>query len=435
MALIVAGISHQTAPIELRERVVVRPQDVHEALSAILRESNAVEAAVISTCNRTELYIAEGKTDSIPAIWRDLSKRLGTDASRYGYVRRDREAISHLFRVASGIDSMILGEVQIHGQVRDAWEMCRDYSGAILNRLFQTALLVSSRVREETGVGRGAASVSSAAVQLSKKIFGSLAGRQAMILGAGDVAEVALECLMDEGVRAAVVANRTFERATELAQRHGASAIHYDACWARIRDVDLLLCSTASPHPIVTVARLQPGLVARGDRPLCILDVALPRDVDAEVRSLGNVYLYDLDDLRAAASANLERRAKDLPAAESIIAAEVEKYWTWLAGLAAVPVVTEFRAAMDRLRELELEHARRRLGELNPEQAEALEYFSRSLMNKFLHEPSVRLRAAAANGRGLGVVDAARYLFGLDDETHLTADQGADQNSEKHIDK
>jgi glutamyl-tRNA reductase len=258
MALIVAGISHHTAPIELRERAVFRPQDVGDALAAIIAEGSCAEGAIISTCNRTELYIVEGKGDSVPTIWQDLSNRLGTDASRYGYVRRDREAVNHLFRVAAGLDSMILGEAQIHGQVRDAWEMCRTHSGAILNRLFQTALLVSSRVREETGVGRGAASVSSAAVQLSKKIFGSLSGRQAMILGAGDVAELALECLMDEGVRAAVVANRTYERASELAHRHGAHAIHYDECWARIRDVDLLLCSTASPHPFVTVARLQP---------------------------------------------------------------------------------------------------------------------------------------------------------------------------------
>lgn len=435
MALIVAGISHHTAPIDLRERVVFRPQDVSDALAGILESSQAKEAALISTCNRTELYIVEGSGDSVPSIWRDLSNRLGGDASRYGYVRRDREAVNHLFRVASGLDSMILGEVQIHGQVRDAWEMCRAQSGAILNRLFQTALLVSSRVREETGVGRGAASVSSAAVQLSKKIFGSLNGRQAMILGAGDVAELALECLMDEGVRAAVVANRTFERANDLAQRHGARAIHYEECWARIRDVDLLLCSTASPHPIVTVGRLQPGLAARGDRPLCILDVALPRDVDAEVRTLENVYLYDLDDLRAAAAANLERRAQDLPAAESIIASEVEKYWAWLAGLAAVPVVTEFRAAADRMREAELELARKRLGTLSPEQSEALDHFSRALMNKFLHEPSVRLRAAAANGRGLGVVDAARYLFGLEEEKSVTSSQDAESNSAQSRDE
>ncbi|MEO7366303.1 MAG: glutamyl-tRNA reductase, partial [Gemmatimonadaceae bacterium] len=172
--------------------------------------------------------------------------------------------------------------------------------------------------------------------------------------------------------------------------------------------------STASPHPIVEIAHVEPALAQRGDRPLCILDIALPRDVEANVATLENVFLYDLDDLKAAAAANLERRNEDVPAAEKIIATEVEKYWDWLAGLAAVPVVTEFRSQMERLRSDELAIALRRIGDLSDEQTEAVEHFSRALMNKFLHEPSVRLKAAAANGRGLGIVDAARYLFALE---------------------
>ena len=298
--------------------------------------------------------------------------------------------------------------------MKSAWEECRAQSGPIVNRLFQNALLAASRAREETGIGRGAASVSSAAVQLAKKIFGGLASRRAMILGAGDVAELALECLLAEGVRVAIVANRTHERAQILAARHGATAMHYDQCWDALRDVDLLICSTSSPRPVVSVERVRAGVEARGDRPLCILDIALPRDVEAAVGDLDNVFLYDLDGLRAAAAANLERREEDIPAARAIIAAEAQKYWDWVAGLAAVPVVREFREEMDRLRSTELAAALRRLGPLSPEQAESIEHFSKSLMNKFLHEPSVRLRAAAANGRGLGVVDAARYLFGLE---------------------
>jgi len=285
----------------------------------------------------------------------------------------------------------------------------------VLNRLFQTALLVASRVRTETSIARGAASVSSAAVQLAKKIFGSLQGRRAMVLGAGEMAELALECLTSEGVRAAIVANRTFERAQVLARRHGASALRYEECWGRLHQMDLLLCSTSAPHAIVLPQHVRPALDARGDQPLCILDIALPRDVDPQIAELDNVFLYDLDDLRAVVAANLERRAAELPSAEQVIGTEVEKYWQWLAGLAAVPVVTRFRQDMDRLREEELAQAMRKLGPLSPAQCEAIEHFSRSLMNKFLHEPSVRLRAAAANGRGLGIVDAARYLFALDD--------------------
>jgi glutamyl-tRNA reductase len=195
--------------------------------------------------------------------------------------------------------------------------------------------------------------------------------------------------------------------------------MHYEQCWDSLRDVDVLICSTAAPVPVLTLSRIGGAIDARGDRPLCILDIALPRDVDPEVGSLDNVFLYDLDDLRAAAAANLERREEDVPAAHAIIAEEGQKFWDWVAGLAAVPVVREFRDEMDRLRSTELAAALKRIGPLSPEQADAIEQFSRSLMNKFLHEPSVRLKAAAANGRGLGVVDAARYLFALErKETH-----------------
>jgi glutamyl-tRNA reductase len=424
LALIVAGISHVTAPIEVREKLTFRPQDAVRELAHLRDERLIREGVILSTCNRTEIYAVEESGDALSDFSALLSSRLGRDVAEFMYVHRDREATSHLFGVAAGLDSMILGEAQIQGQVKDAWEQCRGESGPILNRMFQSALQAASRAREETGIGRGAASVSSAAVQLAKKIFGGLGGSRAMILGAGDVAEIALECLMNEGVRVAIVANRTHERAQTLAERHGATAMHYDECWESLRDVDVLICSTASPVPVVTVARVRDSIEARGDRPLCILDIALPRDVEAAVGEIDNVFLYDLDDLRAAAEANLEQRAEDVPAAREILADEVQKYWDWVAGLAAVPVVREFRDEMDRLRTAELAAALRRLGPLSPEQAEAIEQFSRSLMNKFLHEPSVRLKAAAANGRGLGVVDAARYLFALEGKPHSDTEKG-----------
>ncbi len=414
MSLVVVGVSHRTAPVEVREKICFGKTEGRQALRSLRDTGLVSEAVMLSTCNRTELYLVDNSDDSISLVRELLTSRLGEDSSRYTYVHRDRDAARQLYSVASGIDSMILGEAQIHGQVRDAWEESHEESGAALNRLFQSSLLVGSRVREETGIGRGAASVSSAAVQLSKKIFGSLTGRRAMVLGAGDVAAIALECLRNEGVRVTIVANRTFERAQTLAAEHQAVAMRYDECWSSLHAVDILLCSTASPHAIVEVAHVAPALQMRGDKPLCILDIALPRDVTANVGELENVFLYDLDDLKAAAAANLERRGEDIPAAQRIIDGEVEKYWQWLAGLAAVPVVTEFRSQMDRVRADELAAALRRIGGLSEEQTEGLEHFSRALMNKFLHEPSVRLRAAAANGRGLGVVDAARYLFALE---------------------
>jgi glutamyl-tRNA reductase len=284
----------------------------------------------------------------------------------------------------------------------------------VLNRLFQTSLLVAGRVRNETSIARGAASVSSAAVQIAKQIFGSLQGKRAMVLGAGEMAELALECLVDQGVRAAIVANRTFERAKELADRYGAAAMHFDECWTSLADVDVMVCSTAAPGAVVFVEHIRPLLAVRGDRPLCILDIALPRDVDLAVRRLENVFLYDLDDLQAVVAANVERRHREMPSAEHVINGEVDRYWDWLAGLAAVPTLTQVRTRMESMREREVSEALRRLDHLAPAERAVVEELSRSLMNKFLHEPTVRLRAAAANGRGLGVVDTVRYLFGLE---------------------
>ena len=414
MALTAIGVSHRTAALDIRERLVISPSMLAAAVSEIRAATGARESVVLSTCNRTELYLVEGEQDVATAAIGVLSRRLGDDASPVAYVRRERDAVAHLFRVASGLDSMILGEAQIQGQVRDAWELGRAASGVVLNRLFQSALGVAARVRTETSVGRGAASVSSAAVQLAKQIFGSLSGRRAMVLGAGEMAELALECLIAEGVRTTIVANRTFEGAQTLAERRGATAMHLDECWAGLADVDLVLCSTAAPHPIVRVQHLLASLERRRDRPLCILDIALPRDVDPAVRSLSNVFLYDLDDLRAVVAANIERRRDELPSAEQLIGVEVDRYWEWLAGLRAVPVLTGVRAAAEQMREREVAQLLRRMSHLAPADRDAIEQLSRSLMNKFLHEPSIRLRAAAANGRGLGIVDAARYLFGIE---------------------
>ena len=430
MGLIVAGVSHRTAPIETREKCAFGVRDTGPALESLRAAAGIREGVLLSTCNRTEFYLIEGDADGPGAVWATLTARLGADATPFGYVRRDREAVRHLMRVTSGLDSMVVGEAQIKGQVRDAWEVSRPYSGPVLNRLFQTAQSVAARVRTETAIGRGAASVSSAAVLLAKKIFGTLNGRHAMVLGAGDMAELALQCLLDEGVRAVLVANRTFERADELARRHGATAMRYEDCWSALTTVDLVICSTAAPHAVVTCEHVADAVAARGDRPLCILDIALPRDVEPEVGALDNVFLYDLDDLRAVVAANLEQRQSHLPSAEQLIDGEVERYWQWLAGLAAVPVVADFRAAMDRVRAEELAHAARRLGELTPAQRDVVDHFSRSLMNKFLHAPSVRLRAAAANGRGLGVVDTARYLFGLDDAPPPSAAEHASGSGE-----
>jgi glutamyl-tRNA reductase len=357
--------------------------------------------------------VVEGDQPAAPAVWALYAERVGGDASGFGYVRRDRDAVAHLFRVVSGIDSMVVGEAQIHGQVRDAWESSRSSSGAVLNRLFQTALLVGGRVRSETELGHGAMSVSSAAVQLAKKIFGSLVGKRAMVLGAGEMAELALASLQAEGVRAAVVANRTFERAQALADLYGASAVRYEEAWTALADVDVLLCSTASPHVVVGADRVRDGLARRGDRPLCILDIALPRDVDPAVRGLHGVFLYDLDDLRSVAEANLRERQRDAAAAEALVESEVVAFLDAHRSRRAVPLLVALRERAEEIRRSEIAKARPRLGPLTPEQERALDSATAAIVNKLLHTPTVCLKEMARTGQTDQQATLVRRVLGL----------------------
>jgi glutamyl-tRNA reductase len=424
MPVAVVGASHRTAPIELRERLAFARAELPGALAALAHEPGA-EAVILSTCNRTELYLATG--DGGEAIERAeamLAARIGVSreqAAQWLYVHRDREAAHHLFRVAAGLDSMIVGEPQIQGQVRDAYTAAREAVagpepavGPALNRMFQTALGVGGRVRSETGLGVGAASVSSAAVELAKKIFGSLRGRRALVLGAGEMSEVTLECLQGEGVETAVVANRTFERARELAERWGGAAIHWEGFAGALAHVDIVICSTAAPRPVLTLERFRQALPRGARRPLCIIDIAIPRDVDPAVADQKNVFLYNVDDLQGIVDASLDRRRAELPAAERIVERGVEEFWGWYASLAVVPTIRALRDHGERVRQDELERHLARLRHLSDDDRAAVDALTRSLLNKLLHAPTARLRDAAGNGRGTGVLDTVRYLFELD---------------------
>jgi glutamyl-tRNA reductase len=424
MPVAVVGASHRTAPIELRERLAFGRAELPGALAALAGDAGG-EAVVLSTCNRTEVYLAAG--DGGEAVERAeamLAGRLGADtgeAGRWLYVRRDRDAAQHLFRVAAGLDSMIVGEPQIQGQVREAYAAARDVAagrgpvvGPALNRMFQTALGVGGRVRSETGLGIGAASVPSAAVELAKKIFGSLKGRRALVLGAGEMSEVTLECLRGEGVRTAVVANRTYDRARELAEKWGGEAIQWDEFAGALAGVDIVICSTAAPVPVLTTERFRRALPRGPRRPLCIIDIAIPRDVEATVGEQRNVFLYNVDDLQQIVDASLDRRRSELPAAEEIVTAGVEDFWGWYASLAVVPTIRALRDHGERVRQEEVERALGRLRHLSDDDRAAVEALTRSLLNKLLHAPTARLREAAGNGRGTGVLDTVRYLFELD---------------------
>ena len=427
MPLAVIGVSHRTAPLEVRERLVFGRAEIPAALARLLEGGHADEVALLSTCNRTEIYLTVPEMQTGEAAVRALlAERLGESpesTGRFLYLHRDRAAVEHAFRVSSGLDSMILGEPQIQGQVKEAYQAARETTtlagpavGTVLNRLFQSSLRVGGRVRSETDLGRGAASISSAAVELAKKIFGSLAGRRALVLGAGEMSEVTLECLRAEGVRSCVVANRTYERAAELAQEWGGRAIHWEELGDELPGADIVICSTAAPHPVLTRERVRTALPGGVKRPLCIIDIAMPRDVEPRVGDEPNVFLYNIDDLQQIVDANLGRRQQQLPRAEAIIGEVAEEFWAWYSGLVVVPTIRDLRARAEAVRAEELEKALRRLSHLPEEDRAAVEALTRAMLNKLLHAPTVRMREAAGNGRGTTVLDTVRYLFELDRE-------------------
>ena len=413
----VLGVNHRTAPLEVRERFAHSAHEVPGALARVMA-AGAQGGVLLSTCNRTEFYLVTEEEPAFDTVWSLLGERLPAAPTggvrEYGYVVRDREAVRHLYRVSAGLDSMILGESQIQGQVREAWEISRAQAGPVLHRLFQTALHVGSRVRTETGLGTGTASAASAGVAVAGKIFGDLAGRSALILGAGDMAELAATCLSDEGVKITLVANRTQERARAIAERLGGRAVSLEDAWAYFATTDIALCSTAAPHAVVTWERVGHIIAGRGGRPLCILDLAVPRDVDPAVAQLENVFLYDVDDLQTVAAQATARRRDEVPAAERIVEEEADHFWAWYGGLGVVPAIKEFRTRMDALRAAELERAMRQLGHLSAEDRAHVEQFSQALLSKFLHQPTVALKAAAEEGRGYGLLEALRRLFGME---------------------
>jgi glutamyl-tRNA reductase len=440
MSLAVIGLSHRTAPIEVREQLALGRAEAPVFLGRLLESRVADEAVVLSTCNRTEVCFSVPELGAGEAAVRALLAERMPGVDGYLYVHRDKLAVEHLLRVTAGLDSMVVGEPQIQGQVRDAYQAARESfaggrpaTGAVLNRLFQHALGVGGRVRSETQLGQGAASVSSAAVELAKKIFGSLQGRRALVLGAGEMSEITLECLRSEGVRSSVVASRTYEHAQELAARWGGRAVGWESLEHELPGVDIIVASTSAPHHILTRELFRRALPGGPARPLCILDIATPRDVEPSIGDESNVFLYNIDDLQQVVEANLGRRQAELPKAESIVSAGVGEFWGWYEALAVVPTIRDLRDRGEAVRRAEVEKALGRLSHLSPEDRDAVELMTRSILNKLLHAPTVRLREAAGNGRGLAILDSVRYLFELDDhprpEAPAETPAGSDSDS------
>jgi glutamyl-tRNA reductase len=429
MPFAVVGLSHRTAPIEIRERFAFAGTEVPDALAHVLEGRGVSEVALVSTCNRTEFYLHFADPDAaIPFVIRTLSEQAGQlakPAERYMYVKRDQDMVAHLFRVVSGLDSMVLGEVQIQGQVREAYETARSLSGqrqavrAVFNRLFQTALSVGGRVRSETRVSEGAASVPSAAVDLARKIFGSLRGRRGLVLGAGDMGELTLRCLVEEGVTSVIVASRNMMRAQRVAEKFGGRSVPFGEFWDELPETDIVITSTAAPHAMITLEEFGRRLPGGLKSPLLIIDIAIPRDVQPEVGNLPNVFLYSIDDLQHIVSASVERRRAEIPKAEAIIEEEVERFWRWYSGLRAVPFIRRFRERAEDVRQAELNRALSQLSHLSERDRERIDRLTRDLLQKVLHEPTARLRAAVEDGREHDILEAARYLFGLGDDTRV----------------
>ncbi len=429
MSLLVLGINHTSAPIEVREKLAFLERDLPRALTALSALPHVQEGALLSTCNRTEAY-AVGETGAGPlenalaeflAGWHGLSRH---EFDGHLYCYRAGAAANHLFSVSSGLDSMILGEPDIQRQVKTALEAAQTANslGARLNRLFQDALVTGKRTRTETGIARGTFSVGAAAVELATQIFGeSLAGHTVLVLGAGKMSEVTARHLLAHGAPAVLVANRTYEKAEALAAQFGGTARRFDDLPTLLATADIVVCSTAAPHPIVTRDLVQSAMRVRRGRPLYLIDIAVPRDVDASVDALENVYLYNIDHLQELVAGARHSRAGEVVRAREIVEATTAEYLRWERSLEVAPVIVAVRQKLDSVRQSELERLKTRLPDLPEKDWRAIEAAFASLVGKVAHPAIVAIKSAPQSEDGAAVLETVSRIFGVEGPTE--ADQ------------
>jgi glutamyl-tRNA reductase len=437
--VLLLGLSHRTAPLEVRERFAVA--EPGPLLAKLVEAEEIDEAVLVSTCNRVEVVVLTHHPDAARLRLRSFFRReLGHDAAAADdgraldamlYELTDANAMRHVLRVASSIDSMVVGEPQILGQMKDAYHAAReaDACGVILTRLFQCAFSTAKRVRRETRIAERPVSVARVAVNLARQIFEDLSEKSALLIGAGEMIEIALEALRQEGLAAVRVANRTRAHAAELAERFDASAHGLDELPALLPRSDVVLSCIGGDAPLLTTALVGAALRERSS-PLFIIDIGVPRNVDPAVNALDGVYLYDLDDLAEAAAANAEERRRETVRAEAIVLEEQQRFDGWLAALQAVPTIRDLKSRAESIRVAEFEKATGRLG-LDDVQRDGVEALTRAIVNKLLHAPVSRLRGQAEREDGLGYLEVARVLFDLDDASPArSADEaGADETS------
>jgi glutamyl-tRNA reductase len=402
MRLVLVGTSHRLAPVEVRERVALDRQAAAELAQRLAADD--AEAVCLSTCNRTEIYLAHPDADEAEA------RAAGALAATPELYRlRDDAAALHLFRVAAGLDSLVPGEGEILGQVRTAYE--DGTAGPVLDRVFRQALHAGKKVRAETAIAESPSSVSAAAAALAQQVFGELEDRRVLLVGAGEVGALAARSLASRGASIAWVASRTLDRAERIAAKHGAEAVHLDSVGERLGEADVVVSSTSAPGFVLGPDQLPD----RKGRPLFVIDLAVPRDVDPRVAEVGGCYLYDIDDLEAVVSESLGGRRREAARAEAIVAHEAARFHDWQASLDVVPAIASLRDWAERIRSGELAKAESRLGGLSDSERQTVESLTTQIVNKLLHLPIVRLKQAAA-ADGAGYVEVARHLFGLSEE-------------------
>ncbi len=420
MPLLALGLNHKTAPVDIRERITFGPDIIVGALRSLMETAGVEEAVILSTCNRTEIYCETGAVGA-ETVSRWLSDFHGLELetiSPYLYRHEDKEGVRHLLQVASGLDSMVLGEPQILGQVKSAYQTATESgtAGKVLCRLFQHSFSVAKQVRTDTAIGRSPVSVAFAAVSLAHQIFSDLSDQTAMLIGAGETIELAARHLHQHGIGRIIVANRTLERAHQLADQFDGYAISLTEIANHLAEADIVISSTASPLPVLGKGAVESALKKRRHQPVFMVDIAVPRDIEAEVSELDDIYLYTVDDLEEVIEENMRSRQEAAEQAGEIIDFHTEEFMAWLRSLDAVELVQDYRHQALQMRDEVLQRALRQLQSgRSPEQA--LEYLAHTLTNKILHTPSARIRQAGEEGR-LELLKAANTLLKIKDSSN-----------------
>jgi glutamyl-tRNA reductase len=429
MSLTLIGVNHKTAPIELRERLAIARERLPEVTRALGAVPGVLECMIVSTCNRVEILAAVDGAGADLAGFIDLQFGLERGLlTPHLYEHRDRQVVRHLFRVAASLDSMVVGEPQILGQVKDAFAVARECGTVAgqLEHLVQSAFAAAKRARTETQIGSHSVSIASVAVDLARKIFGSLAGRTVFLVGAGKMSDLAARHLAGQGAGTILVANRTIERAREMAERFRGRVVKFDEIHEAASQADIVITSTGAPHPIFKPEDGQAFLHRRRNRPMFFIDIAVPRDVDPAMNKLEGIFVYDIDDLQTVAASHLAERARVAKDAEELIAAEVDRFVLRRRTVSAAPAIVELQRQAEEIRRAELKRMQARLGALTAEQAAAVEALTRGLVNKFLHQPMQALKQAAREN------DAAR-LDALCDTWSLPSTRIADDTTAPEV--